>query len=69
MVEGDVNTYYDFAEHYNGLGYRNKGLASPYVWSGTTTYKGGKYVADGQFSASAFDKQLGVAVMLKSAVS
>lgn len=69
VVEGDVNTYYDFAEHYNGLGYRNKGLASPYVWSGTTTYKGGKYVADGQFSASAFDKQLGVAVMLKSAVS
>lgn len=69
VVEGDVNTYYDFAEHYNGLGYRNKGLASPYVWSGTTTYKGGKYVADGQFSASAIDKQLGVAVMLKSAVS
>ncbi len=69
VVEGDVKTYYDFAEHYNGLGYRNKGLASPYVWSGTTNYKGGKYVADGQFSASAIDKQLGVAVMLQSAVN
>lgn len=62
----DPNTYFEFAEAYNGYGYRNKGLNSPYVWAGTTKYTGGMYVADGQFSASAVDKRVGVAVILES---
>jgi lysozyme family protein len=49
-----------FAERYNGLGYRNRGLSSPYVYSGTGNYKVGKYVADGKFDASTVDQQLGV---------
>lgn len=49
-----------FAEVFNGMGYRNKGRVSPYLWSGTTLYKSGKYVADGVYSSSAVDKQLGV---------
>ncbi len=49
-----------FAETFNGMGYRNKGRVSPYLWSGTTLYKGGKYVSDGVYSSSAVDQQLGV---------
>lgn len=51
----------EFAERYNGMGYDNRGMESPYVWSGTTNYEKGKYVADGEFDPSAVDKQLGVA--------
>lgn len=48
------------AEKYNGLGYRNRGINSPYLWSGTNNYERGKFVSDGAFSASTIDKQLGV---------
>ena len=61
----NVETWYEFAERYNGLGYRNKGVSSPYVWAGTDNYTSGKYVADGKYSATHVDQQLGVAVMIK----
>lgn len=51
-------------EQYNGLGYANKGLPSPYIWSGTDQYKSGKYVADGKFDPSVVDKQLGCAGLI-----
>ena len=51
-------------ESYNGLGYANKGLPSPYVWSGTDQYVKGKYVADGVFDSNAVDAQLGCAGLL-----
>lgn len=51
-------------EQYNGLGYANKGIPSPYVWSGTDQYVKGKYVADGKFDANAVDKQLGCAGLI-----
>lgn len=66
IEEGNLDTYYEYAERYNGLGYRNKGLPSPYVWAGTDNYSKGKYVADGQFDPNAVDQQLGVAVMLRA---
>lgn len=65
----DLNAYYEYAERYNGLGYRNKGVASPYVWSGTDKYSQGKYVADGVYNPSVKDRQLGVAAMLKEIMS
>lgn len=52
-------------EKYNGLGYANKGIPSPYVWAGTNQYVSGKYVADGKFDPNAVDKQLGCAGLLK----
>lgn len=52
-------------ENYNGGGYRKRGLPSPYVYSGTTIYTRGKYVADGRFDPVAVDSQLGVAAILK----
>ena len=64
--KNDISSYYEFAERYNGLGYREQGLPSPYVWSGTNNYECGRYVADGEFDPNAVDNQLGVAVMLKA---
>lgn len=54
----------DLLERYNGLGYRNKGLPSPYLWAGTDQYVKGKYVADGKYDPNHVDKQLGVAPIL-----
>lgn len=51
-------------EQYNGLGYANKGIPSPYIWSGTDQYIKGKYVADNVFDANVVDKQLGCAGLL-----
>lgn len=52
-------------EKYNGLGYANKGLPSPYVWAGTDQYVKGKYTADGVFNPNIIDTQLGCAGLLK----
>lgn len=53
------------AEPYNGYGYRNNGLRSPYLWASTNHQQRGKYVRDGVFDASVMDTQLGVAAMLR----
>ncbi len=52
-------------EAYNGWGYERHGVPSPYVWGATTIQKPGKYVADGVWSSTAVDQQLGCAAMLK----
>lgn len=51
-------------EGYNGFGYAQRGLPSPYVWSGTDQYKSGKYVADHVFDPNVVDKQLGCAGLI-----
>ncbi len=65
----NLDTWLDYAEHYNGMGYRNRGLTSAYVWSGTDVYMGGKFVRDGVFDPNVRDQQIGVAVMLKALLS
>ncbi len=65
---GPFNSWEDAAailEKYNGLGYFRKGVPSPYIWAGTDQYVKGKYVADGVYSATTVDTQLGVAGLLK----
>lgn len=57
-----------FAERYNGMGYSNKGVPSPYVYSGTDSYTSGKYIADHVYSADTVDQQLGV-VRLTDSIS
>jgi len=52
-------------EKYNGWGYLGKGN-SPYIWSWTSLYHGGKYVADHVYRAAAVDPQPGCAAMLKA---
>lgn len=59
-----IGTTLDKLEAYNGLGYRNKGMPSPYLWAGTDQYEKGKYVADGKFDPNHVDQQLGVAPIL-----
>ena len=55
----------EFAEKFNGLGYRNTSEFSPYVFAGTNFHdETGKYVADGKYSSTAQEKQLGVAAIL-----
>lgn len=49
-----------YAEAYNGLGYHYRGLTSPYVYAGSDQYRGGRFVADGQFDPSSWDRRLGV---------
>lgn len=53
-------------ESFNGLGYQNHhpDVPSPYLWSGTSVYRRGKYTGDGHFDAMATDKQLGCAAIL-----
>lgn len=55
----------DFCERYNGLGYRKKGIPSPYVYAGTNKYTSGLYVADGKFNSSKVDLRLGCAAIIK----
>ncbi len=54
-------------EAFNGLGYQryHPETPSPYLWSGTTIYFRGKYVADGKWDRFAVDKQIGCAAILK----
>src|SRR5262245_60562002 len=54
-------------EKYNGFGYRNNHpeVKSPYLWSFSTNYQRGKYVADGRFDANAVDQQCGTMPMLR----
>lgn len=52
-------------EEYNGLGYKNKGVPSPYIWAGTDQYSKGKYVRDGVYDPNHVDTQLGCAGLLK----
>jgi lysozyme family protein len=47
-------------EGFNGWGYRNHGIPSPYLFGGTNIQKPGKYTSDGRFDASVMDTQLGV---------
>jgi len=54
-------------EGYNGFGYRthHPDVPSPYLWSFSTHYSRGKYVADGKWSPTAVSAQCGVAVLLR----
>ncbi len=53
-----------YCELFNGFGYANRGLPSPYNWGGTNIQRPGKYVADGVWSSSAWDGQPGCAPIL-----
>lgn len=52
-------------ELYNGTGYRSRRIFTPYLWSFSTHYTKGKFVADGVFDPEAVSGQCGGAVLLK----
>ena len=51
-------------ERFNGLGYRQHGIYSPYLWAGTNHYAQGKYASDGVYEDHISDHQPGCAGML-----
>lgn len=51
-------------ELFNGFGPRMHGRHTAYLWAGTNIYDGGKYVADGVWSSTAMDTQLGMIPLL-----
>lgn len=53
------------SEGFNGWGYLDKGN-SPYVWSWTDEYHGGKYTRDHFYDPTVWDKQPGVAAIFKA---
>jgi lysozyme family protein len=56
----------DRLERYNGLGYRNRNIPSPYIWAMTDQYSKGHYTADGKFDANAVSKNTGCVAMMKT---
>jgi lysozyme family protein len=52
-------------EAYNGFGYRKVGVPTPYLWSFSTHYERGKFVADGKWNPNARSHQCGAATILK----
>ena len=53
-------------EKFNGIGYRARGIPSPYLWAGSQHYTKGKFTDDGKFSATAVSDQIGAGVLLHS---
>lgn len=64
ITDWSVDNTLALLEKYNGLGYKKKGLPSPYIWSWSDHYRAGKYVADGKFDPKAVDAQCGTAIIL-----
>ena len=53
-------------EAYNGMGYRTKGINSPYLYSYTQFYTVGKYAADNKYDPKLVSKQPGVIPLMKA---
>lgn len=55
-------------EGFNGYGYRqyHPTVPSPYLWSFTTVYTKGKYVADGKWDSNTVSLQIGIAALMKA---
>jgi lysozyme family protein len=53
-------------EAYNGFGYRKVGVPTPYLWSFSSHYERGKFVADGKWNPNAKSRQCGAATILKA---
>jgi lysozyme family protein len=49
---------------FNGTGYENRGVPSPYVWGGTNIQRPGKYIRDHVWSSTEMDPQPGCAPLL-----
>jgi lysozyme family protein len=62
-----IETLLYYFEVNNGFGYRRlkKPISTPYLWSGTTYYTAGKFVADGRYDSKKVDEQIGCAPLLR----
>jgi lysozyme family protein len=55
-------------EAWNGFGARKRGVPTPFLWSGTTYYKTGKYGADGIWDSALRSQQVGAAPIIRALV-
>ena len=53
-----------YMEVYNGLGYYESGILSPYIYSGTPLYESGKYTEDHVYEQDTEDQQMGAYYLL-----
>jgi lysozyme family protein len=76
-TDWSVGKFWWRTEGYNGYGYYNKGVPSPYLFSHTNHYadgswdsdpRGGKFVADHVWKADVYDKQIGAMAVMKALV-
>jgi len=56
-------------EAWNGFGPRSHGIRTGYLWSGTSLYVRGKYVADNEWDARETDKQLGIIPVMRRLIA
>ena len=68
-VWNDITSIAYAFEVYNGTGYRNKGINSPYLWSKTNHHRYGKYTYDGVYNPWATSSQVGAMAILKLGIS
>lgn len=55
----------EFMERYNGLGYRERGVMTPYLWDYTSLYTSGLFIGDGTFDPEACEARAGCAALFK----
>ena len=55
-------------ERFDGFGYRQKKIHSPYLWSFSNQYSKGTFIGDNEFSPTAVAEQCGAAVLLRRMV-
>lgn len=65
VQDWSVGNTLEILERFNGWGYANRGINSPYLWSGTNHYNKGKYVSDGKFDPNYVSRQIGIAPIMK----
>lgn len=68
LADWSLGAALDRLEQFNGLGYRNLGIPSPYLWSFSQHYIKGKFVRDREFDPEAVSRQCGGAVLLRRLV-
>ncbi len=52
-------------ERYNGWGYQNRRVPSPYLYSFSNQYERGKFASDGHYDPNLVSRQAGAATLLK----
>jgi lysozyme family protein len=68
-TEWTIYNILKFFECYNGMGYRDRGIHSPYLWAYTNHYTSGLFVADGTFDPNAKSKNLAAAPLLRTMIN
>lgn len=56
----------DFCEHYNGYGYAERGVMTPYLWDWTDHYLSGLFDRDGQYDPKLTENRPGVVSIFKA---